>query len=91
MERSTELEGFSDAEKNTAVSLRSEEQSEKRTDHLNYWHSHQKLRDLGGGCALRPQLWRLVPGNRLEWAVWRLLGGLGTDKLGGQGSDRPGD
>ena len=34
MERSTKSEGSLDAEKSTAVSLRSEEQSENRTDHL---------------------------------------------------------
>ena len=32
------------------------------TDHLNYGHSHQKLRRLGGGWAPRPRLQRLVPG-----------------------------
>ena len=31
------------------------------TDHLNYGHSHQKLRRLGGGWAPRPRLRRLVP------------------------------
>ena len=63
MERSTELEGSPDAEKSTAVSLRSEEQSENQTDHPNCWH--QKQRRLGGGWALRPRLQRLVLG---EWA-----------------------
>ncbi len=32
------------------------------TDHLNYGHSHQKLRRLGGGWAPNPRLQRLVPG-----------------------------
>ena len=42
-----ELEGSPDAEKSAAVGLRSEKQSESQTDHLNYWHSHQKLIHLG--------------------------------------------
>ena len=33
------------------------------TDHLNYGHSHQKLRRLGGGWAPNPRLQRLVPGK----------------------------
>ena len=32
------------------------------TDHLNYGHSHQKLRHLGGGWAPRPRFQRVVPG-----------------------------
>ena len=35
------------------------------TDHLNYGHSHQKLRRLGGGWGPRPRLQRLVPENGL--------------------------
>ena len=34
-----------------------------QTDHLNYGHSHQKLRCLGGGWAPNPRLQRLVPGK----------------------------
>ena len=33
------------------------------TDHLNYGHSQQKLRRLGGGWAPNPRLQRLVPGK----------------------------
>ena len=62
-ERSTEPEESPDAEKSVAVSQSSEKQSENRTDHLNYGHSHQKLRRLGGGWAPIPRLWRLVPGK----------------------------
>ena len=90
-ERSTKSEGSTDAEKSTAVSLRSEEQSANQTDHLNYWHSHQKPRCLGGGWALRPWLCRLVPGSKLGWVVWRLLRELGTSMLGWQGRDSLGD
>ena len=46
------------------------------TDHLNYGHSHQKLRRLGWGWAPRPRLRRLVPkkgpGDAWGW-------GLGTE------------
>ena len=61
-ERSNELEESPDAEKSIAVSWSSEKQIENRMDHLNYRHSHQKLRCLGGGWALRPRFQRLVPG-----------------------------
>ena len=64
-ERSTELEESPDAEKSVAVSRSSEKQSENQTDHLNYGHSHQKLRCLGGGWAPRPWHQRLVPGKGL--------------------------
>ena len=33
--------------KSKRSNLRSEKQSENQTDHLNYWHSHQKPRCLG--------------------------------------------
>ena len=62
MERSTELEESAEAEKSIAVSQSSEKQSKNQSDHLNYRHSHQKLRCLGGGWAQRPRLQRLVPG-----------------------------
>ena len=45
------------------------------TDHLNYGHSHQKLRRLGGGWASNPQLQRLVPGKGRGTPGW----GLGTE------------
>ena len=64
-ERSTKPEESPDAEKSVAVSWSSEKQIENRTDHLNYGHSHQKLRHLSGGWALRPQFWRLVSGKGL--------------------------
>lgn len=63
--RSTEPEESPDAEKSVAVSRSSEKQSENPTDHMNYWHSHQKLRRLGGGWAPIPQLLRLDPGKWL--------------------------
>ena len=47
MELSPESEGSPDAVNSAAVGLRSEKQSESQTDHLNYWHSHQKLIHLG--------------------------------------------
>lgn len=75
MERSTNLEESPDAEKSAAVSQSSGKQSENQTDHLNYWHSRQKLRCLGGGSAPRSWLRRLLPGNGLGWVVQRLLGG----------------
>ena len=78
-------------QKSTAVSLSSEEQSENQTDHLNYWHSHQKPRHLGGGLALRPRLQRLVPPNGLGWVVRRLLGGPGTGLSSCRGRDYLGD
>ena len=71
MERSTELEGSPDAEKSAAVILRSEKQSENRTDHLNYWHGHQNLRHLGGDWALRLWLWRLPGGLGSGPSWWR--------------------
>ena len=53
-ERSNEPEESPDAEKSVAVSWSSEKQRKNQTDHLNYGHSHQKLRHLGVGWALRP-------------------------------------
>ena len=67
-----------DAEKSVAVSWSTEKPIKNPTDHLNYWHSHQKLRCLGGGWALRPRLWRLVPGSELGLVVQRQPGGLGS-------------
>ena len=61
MERSTELEGSPDTEKSAAVGLRSKKQSESRTDHLNYWHSHQKPRCSGWGRAPRLRLQEVSP------------------------------
>ena len=76
-ERSNEPEESPDAEKSVAVSWSSEKQIENRTDHLNYGHSHQKLRCLGGGWAPRPRLQRLDPENGLGgWGraetVWEI-------------------
>ena len=54
------------------------------TDHLNYGHSHQKLRRLGGGWAPNPRLQRLVPGlggrGRAEtaWEVSKPFDGAET-------------
>ena len=86
MERSTKLEGSPDAKKSTVVGLRFEKQSEIQTDHLNYWHNHQKLRHLGGGWALRLRLWRLVHRSRLGFVVWRQHGGLGSSALWVEGA-----
>ena len=61
-ERSNEPEESPDAEKSVAVSWSTEKPIKNPTDHLNYGHSHQKLRRLGGGWAPRPRLQRLVPG-----------------------------
>ena len=61
-ERSNEPEESPDAEKSVAVSWSTEKPIKNPTDHLNYGHSHQKLRCLGGGWAPRPRLQRLVPG-----------------------------
>ena len=64
------------------------------TDHLNYGHSHQKLRRLGGGWAPNPRLQRLVPGKGpgdawvgaghrdLSSEGWSPRGGRGTPGLG---------
>ena len=74
-ERSKEPEESPDAEKSVAVSWSTEKPIKNPTDHLNYGHSHQKLRCLGGGWAPRPQLQRLVPKNGLGGgAEQRLLG-----------------
>ena len=51
------------------------------TDHLNYGHSHQKLRRLGGGWAPNPRLQRLVPGKGTGDA-WM---GAGHRDLGSRG------
>ena len=37
-----------DTEKSAAAGLRTEKQSESRTDHLKHWHRHQRLRRSGG-------------------------------------------
>ena len=60
-ERSNELEESPDAEKSVAVSRGPEKRIKNPPDHLNYGHSHQKLRLLGGVWAPRPPLQRLVP------------------------------
>ena len=74
-ERSNEPEESPDAEKSVAVSWSTEKPIKNPTDHLNYGHSHQKLRRLGGGWAPRPRLRRLVPGKGWGHGVeWRLLG-----------------
>ena len=70
-ERSNEPEESPDPEKSVAVSWSTEKQIKNPMDHLNYGHSHQKLRCLGGGWAPRPRLQRLVPGLGAEW---KLLG-----------------
>ena len=79
-ERSNEPEESPDAEKSVAVRWSTERLIKNRTDHLNYGHSHQKLRRLGGGWAPRPRLQRLVPGKGLSGAGWSgdCLGGLET-------------
>ena len=64
-ERSNKPEGSPDAEKSVAVTWSTEKPIKNRTDHLNYGHSHQKLRCLGGGWAPSPWLQRLVPENGL--------------------------
>ena len=61
-ERSNEPEQSPDAEKSVAVSWSTEKPIKNQTDHLNYGHSQQKLRCLGGGWAQSPWLQRLVPG-----------------------------
>ena len=62
-ERSNEPEESPDAERSVAVSRNTEKPIKNPTDHLNYGHSHQKLRRLGGGWAPNPRLQRLVPGK----------------------------
>ena len=91
-ERSNEPEESPDAEKSVAVSWSSEKQIENRTDHLNYGHSHQKLRRLGGGWAPRPPLWRLGPGKGLGRQGWSrdCLGGLETGLSSLMGQRLPG-
>ena len=60
------------------------------TDHLNYGHSHQKLRRLGGGWAPNPRLQRLVPGKGPgdAWvgAGHRDLSSEGWSPRGGRGT-----
>ena len=74
-ERSNKPEESPDAEKSVAVSWSTEKPIKNPTDHLNYGHSHQKLRRLGGGWAPNPRLQRLVPGKGLGGgAEQRLLG-----------------
>lgn len=83
-ERSNEPEESPDAEKSVAVSWSTEKPIKNPTDHLNYGHSHQKLRRLGGGWAPRPRLQRLVPGlggrGRAEtaWEVSKPFDGAET-------------
>ena len=79
MDGSTKSEGSPDAEKSASVSLRSEEQSENRTDHLNYWHRHQKWRHwVGAGhetsaLDISPQKWAGVGGVESSWGIRNLL------------------
>ena len=61
--------------------LRTKKQSERCTDHLNYWHRHHRLRCLGGGWVLRLRLWRSVPGSGLGLMVWIQPEGLGSGVL----------
>ena len=83
-ERSNEPEESPDAEKSVAVSWSTEKPIKNPTDHLNYGHSHQKLRRLGGGWAPNPRLQRLVPGlggrGRAEtaWEVSKPFDGAET-------------
>lgn len=83
-ERSNEPEESPDAEKSVAVSRSTEKPIKNQMDHLNYGHSHQKLRRLGGGWAPRPRLQRLVPGlggrGRAEtaWEVSKPFDGAET-------------
>ena len=93
-ERSNEPEESPDAEKSVAVSWSTEKPIKNPTDHLNYGHSHQKLRRLGGGWAPNPRLQRLVPGKGpgdawvgaghrdLSSEGWSPRGGRGTPGLG---------
>ena len=93
-ERSNKLEESPDAEKSVAVSWSTEKPIKNPTDHLNYGHSHQKLRRLGGGWAPNPRLQRLVPGKGpgdawvgaghrdLSSEGWSPRGGRGTPGLG---------
>ena len=83
-ERSNEPEESPDAEKSVAVSWSTEKLIKNPMDHLNYGHSHQKLRCLGGGWAPNPRLQRLVPGlggrGRAEtaWEVSKPFDGAET-------------
>ena len=98
-ERSNEPEESPDAEKSVAVSWSMEKPIKNPTDHLNYGHSHQKLRCLGGGWAPNPRLQRLVPGKGpgdawvgaghrdLSSEGWSPRGGRGTP--GGGWAPRP--
>ena len=70
-----------EAEKSMAAGLRSRKQSERRTDHLNHWHRHHRLRCLVGGWVLRLRLWRSVPGSGLGLVVWSQPKGLGSSML----------
>ena len=59
--RSAELAGdLKVIEKSTAAGLRTAEQSESSTDHLNHWPGHHSLRCSGWGWALRLRIWRSV-------------------------------
>ena len=55
-EKANEPEESPDAEKSVEVSWSTEKPIKNRVDHLNYGHSHKKLRRLGRGWALRPRL-----------------------------------
>ena len=81
-ERSNEPEESPDAEKSVAVSRSTEKPIKNPTDHLNYGHSHQKLRRLGGGWAPNPRLQRRVPG--LGGGAERKLLGRSRNQLTGQ-------
>ena len=61
MERSTESEGSPDAEKSAAVCLRSEEQSENQTDHLNYLAQSPRTETLGWGLGTETSALEISP------------------------------
>ena len=67
-----------DAEESKEAGLRTKNQNERSTDHLNHWCRHHRLRSSGGKGSLRPRLWRSVSGSRLALAVWRQPKSLGS-------------
>ena len=89
-ERSNEPEESADAEKSVAVSWRTEKPIKNRTDHLNYGHSHQKLRRLGWGWAPNPQTCQVCNGTgKIKQVVTTPFGQMSTQKVcsncGGEG------
>ena len=64
-----------------SVSQSSEKQSENQTDHLNYWHSHQKLKCLGG-AGHRDLSSEVSPQEQNGLECGDCMGGLGTGLSG---------